>query len=60
MIKYIHPDGRHCYRALHTVEAIYTDDAGKLVSRARTADGSGTYTFEIREFEVLTPGVLYD
>ena len=60
MIKYTYPDGTHCYRALHTVEAVYTDEAGKLVSRARTADGTGTYTFEIKGFEVLQPGVFCD
>ena len=59
MIKYIYPDGTHCYRALHTVHAVYTNDAGKLVSRAEKGDQSGMYEFEIAGFEVLQPGVVY-
>jgi len=60
MIKYIYPDGTHCYRPLHTVEAVYTNDEGKLVSRAQAADKSGPYTFEIQGFEILEAGVFYD
>lgn len=30
MIKYIYPDGSHCYRALHTTHAVYRDDDGRL------------------------------
>ncbi len=60
MIKYIYPDGTHCYRPLHTVEAVYTDEEGKLVSRAQAADKSGPYTFEIKGFEILEAGVFYD
>ena len=59
MIKYYYPDGTHCYRALHTVEAVYTDDDGRLVSRAKRPGGNGNYTFEIVGFEVLEPGVKY-
>lgn len=59
MIKYYYPDGTHCYRALHTVHAVYTNDAGKLVSRAEKADQSGMYEFEITGFEILTAGVVY-
>ncbi|MGB5865124.1 MAG: hypothetical protein WBG95_12595 [Sulfitobacter sp.] len=59
MIKYIYPDGTHCYRALHTVHAVYTNEAGKLVSRAEKSDQSGLYEFEIKGFEVLQPGVVY-
>lgn len=60
MLKYIYPDGTHCYRALHTVQAIYTNEDGKLVSRALKADQSGFYTFEIKGFEILEPNVVYD
>lgn len=59
MIKYIYPDGTHCYRALHTVQAVYTNDEGKLVSRALHPDQSGPYTFEIKGFEILEAGVVY-
>jgi len=59
MIKYYYPDGTHCYRALHTVHAVYTNDAGKLVSRAEKPDQSGMYEFKITSFEVLRPGVFY-
>ncbi len=60
MIKYTYPDGTHCYRAIHTVQAVYTDEEGKLVSRALKADQSGFYTFEIKSFEVLEAGIVYD
>ena len=60
MLKYIYPDGTHCYRALHIVQAIYTNEDGKLVSRALKADQSGFYTFEIKGFEILEPNVVYD
>ncbi len=60
MIKYIYPDGTHCYRALHTVQAIYTNDDGALVSRALKADQTGYYAFEIRGFEILQAGIVYD
>jgi len=58
MIKYIYPDGTHCYRALHTVQAIYYDEDEKLVSRALTPEGVPK-VFEIAGFEVLQPGQLY-
>lgn len=58
MIKYIYPDSTHCYRALHTVQAIYRDDNNKLVSRALTPEG-GLKVFEISGFEVLEPGQVY-
>ena len=60
MIKYIYPDGTHCYRALHTVQAIYTNDEGQLVSRAQKPDQSGVYTFAIKGFEILQPDIFYD
>jgi hypothetical protein len=60
MLKYIYPDGTHCYRALHTVHAVFTNEEGKLMARAEKSDQSGMYEFEIKGFEVLQPGVLYD
>ncbi|GMG82739.1 hypothetical protein LNKW23_19520 [Paralimibaculum aggregatum] len=60
MIRYIYPDGTHCYRALHTTHAVYRSDDGRLLARADKADGSGPYEFEIRGFELLQPGVIYD
>jgi hypothetical protein len=44
MIKYYYPDGSHCYRALHTTHAVYTDD-------------SELYEFEILGFELVPTGV---
>ncbi len=58
MIKYIYPDGTHCYRALHTVQAIYRDEEDRLVSRALTPEGN-LKVFEIKGFEVLKAGELY-
>ena len=60
MIKYIYPDGTHCYRALHTTHAVFRNGGNKLIARADKADGTGLYEFEIRGFELLTPGVIYD
>ena len=55
MIKYHYPDGTHCYRALHTTHAVFTNDEGKLIARAEKGDGSGLYEFEITGFEYLAP-----
>ena len=60
MIKFIYPDGTHCYRALHTVHAIFRNDSGQLIARAEKADQSGMYEFEIKAFETLAPGTIYD
>ena len=60
MLKYTYPDGSHCYRALHTAHAVFRNDDGRLIARAEKADGSGLYEFEIRGFELLTPGAFYD
>lgn len=60
MIKYIYPDGTHCYRALHSTHAVFRNDAGKLIARAEKADRSGMYEFEIKGFEILAPGTFYD
>ena len=58
MIKYVYPDGSHCYRALHTTHAVFRNDDGVLIARAERADGS-LYEFEIASFELLQPGVSY-
>ena len=58
MIKYIYPDGEICYRALHTVQAVYRDEDNKLVSRVLTPEGD-LKVFEIAGFEVLQPSVVY-
>jgi hypothetical protein len=58
MIKYIYPDGSHCYRALHSTHAVFRNDEGKLIARATKADGSH-YEFEIAGFELLQPGIVY-
>ena len=34
MIRFDYPDGDHCYRALHTVHAIFHDPDGRLIARA--------------------------
>jgi len=59
MLKYYYPDGTHCYRAIHTAHAVYTNDEGKLIARAEKPDRSGMYEFEIVGFEVLEAGILY-
>lgn len=59
MIRYIYPDGSHCYRALHTTHAVFRNDAGKLIARAEKGDGSGLYEFEIAGFELLETGRRY-
>jgi hypothetical protein len=59
MIKFIYPDGSHCYRALHTAHAVFRDDEGKLIARAEKPDRSGMYEFEITGFELLEPGRVY-
>ncbi|MEL6289982.1 MAG: hypothetical protein AAFQ42_06170 [Pseudomonadota bacterium] len=57
MIKFIYPDGSHCYRALHTVHAVFRDENGALIARAERADQSGMYEFEIAGFEIVPAGV---
>ncbi len=56
MIKYLYPDGTHCYRALQTTRAVYRDEEGRLIARTETPDESGLYEFEIVGFELLGPG----
>jgi len=60
MIKYLYPDGTHCYRAIHTAHAVYRNEDGKLMARAERSDRNGMHEFEITGFEVLNPGVVYD
>ncbi len=59
MIKFNYPEGTHCYRAIHTVHAVYYDNQGKLVARAEKPDRSAMYEFEIESFETLKPGTAY-
>lgn len=58
MIKYLYPDGTHCYRALHTTHAVFRDEDNRLIARAAKADGT-LYEFEIAGFELLEAGRLY-
>ncbi|SHE33604.1 hypothetical protein SAMN05444273_101132 [Litoreibacter ascidiaceicola] len=58
MIKYIYPDGSHCYRALHSTHAVFRDEENRLIARARTAEGN-YYEFEIVGFELLETGERY-
>ena len=57
MIRFNYPDGDHCYRALHTVHAVFHDASGKLIARAEKADQSEMYEFEIASFELVQAGV---
>ena len=56
MIRFNYPDGDHCFRALHTVHAIYHDTEGRLIARAEKPDRSDMYEFEITSFELVQPG----
>lgn len=58
MIRFNYPDGDHCFRALHTVHAVFHNPDGKLIARAEKADQSAMYEFEITSFELVTPGVI--
>ena len=58
MIKFIYPDGIHCYRALHSVHAVYRDEEDKLVARATTPEGVYK-VFEIAGFEILQSGEVF-
>jgi hypothetical protein len=57
VIKYYYPDGTHCYRALHTVHAVFRNDEGRLMARAETPGRDDMYEFEITGFELVGPGV---
>lgn len=57
MIRFNYPDGDHCYRALHTVHAVYHNAEGKLIARTERPDQSEMYEFEITSFEVVQAGV---
>jgi hypothetical protein len=59
VIKYIYPDGTHCYRALHTTQAVYRSEDGKLIARAIRAGSADPYEFEIVGFELLEAGIRY-
>lgn len=58
MIKFIHPNDSYCFRALHSVHAVFYDDTGVLTARTDRPDGS-FYEFEIKGFEVLEAGRVY-
>lgn len=57
MIRFNYPDGDHCYRALHTVHAVFHDPDGRLIARAEKPDRSDMYEFEISSFELVASGV---
>lgn len=57
MIRFNYPDGTHCFRALHTVHAVFRSEDGVLLARAEKPDRSGMYEFEIASFEVVAAGV---
>ena len=59
MIKFLYPDGTHCYRALHTAHAVFRNDEGTLIARAEKPDQTGMYEFEITGFEIMAPGGPY-
>lgn len=59
MIKYLYPDGSHCYRALHTAHAVYTAQDGRLIARAMRPDDSELYEFEITGFELVETGRVH-
>ena len=56
MIRFNYPDGDHCFRALHTVHAIFHDDQGRLIARAEKPDRTAFYEFEIESFEIVEAG----
>ena len=60
MIKFTYPDDTCCYRAIHTVHAVFRSDNGKLIARAEKADGTEMYEFEIKAFELLQAGITFD
>ncbi len=57
MVKFNYPDGDWCYRAIHTVHAVFHKD-GKLIARAERGDRNGCYEFEIESFELKGPGEI--
>lgn len=60
MIKFFYPDGTHCYRALHTVHAVFRSDSDVLMARTTKPNATALYEFEITGFEVLESGERYD
>jgi hypothetical protein len=60
MLKFIHPDGSHCYRALSTIHAVFRNEDGRLIARAEKSDRSGMYEFEIAALEILQHGLRHD
>lgn len=58
VIKYLYPDGTHCFRAMHTAHAVFYSDEGVLIARAAKPDGT-LYEFEITGFELVGEGFVY-
>jgi hypothetical protein len=58
VIKFIDPDDSFCFRALHTVYAVFYDDDGRLTARVTKKDGS-LYAFEIKSFHLPEAGRVY-
>lgn len=58
MIRFIYPDDSFCFRALHSVHAVFYNDDGVLMARTDTADGP-MYEFQIKGFELLETGRVY-
>lgn len=58
MIRFIYPDDTWCYRALHSVHAIFRNDNNVLTARTDQPDGRW-HEFEIKGFELLEPGRVY-
>ena len=58
MIKFYYPDGDTCYRALHTVHAVFHSADGKLIARTtKPMSVTELYAFEITAFEVVEAGL---
>lgn len=58
MIKLIYPDDSYCYRALHSVHAVFRDAKGVLTARTDQPDGRW-HEFEIKGFELIEPARVY-
>ncbi|MEM1275693.1 MAG: hypothetical protein AAGH74_04140 [Pseudomonadota bacterium] len=58
MIKFYYPDGDVCWRALHSVHAVFYSAGGVLTARTDRPDGS-YYEFEIKGFELIEAGKVF-
>ena len=59
MVKFYYPDGDWCFRAIHTVHAVFHNSDGKLIARAERPDRNSMYEFEITGFELVGPGQVH-